>query len=356
MSAKQIKHQMNDPYKLLGVTKTASEDQIKAAYRNLAKKLHPDVSRAKNATAKFQEINEAYALLTDPVKRDRYDKTGSPNPAIIASKNGTYQLDALVVAGEVADIYRSESKVLKICRDHRNNDILENEAKVLKEIYPPDQKEEKKYRYLPKLLDSFKVNSGVVRQVNVFPHLANFYTLEQVRTAYPNGVQIEHAVWMTNRILEGLDFIHTKGYVHGAITPQHIMVHSTDAKVDPWNHGAKIVGFGAATKIGEHIKIMSPTWAGIYPNEVKNKGKAKPDTDIYMAIKLLVYLMGGDPNNDRFALNAPKYLQNFTNGCLYSARHLRPQSAWDLRGELEVLMRKYYGPKKYVHFGMPKVN
>ncbi len=66
-----------DYYEVLGVERGASEEAIKKAYRTLAKKYHPDMNPGdKEAEQKFKEINEAYAVLTDPEKRSRYDQYG----------------------------------------------------------------------------------------------------------------------------------------------------------------------------------------------------------------------------------------------------------------------------------------
>jgi DnaJ-class molecular chaperone len=91
-----------DYYKTLGVPRTATEKEIKAAYRKLARKHHPDVNKNDaKAEARFKEINEANEVLSDPAKRQRYDQLGSdwssyrpgPGPSAGSGVSGGYTVD-----------------------------------------------------------------------------------------------------------------------------------------------------------------------------------------------------------------------------------------------------------------------
>src|SRR5688572_31514323 len=66
-----------DYYKILGLARDASQDEIKRVYRRLARKYHPDVSKETNAEDRFKEVQEAYEVLKDPEKRAAYDQLGA---------------------------------------------------------------------------------------------------------------------------------------------------------------------------------------------------------------------------------------------------------------------------------------
>ena len=72
-----------DYYKILGISKSATEDEIKKAYRKLALKFHPDKNKAPGAEDKFKEVAEAYEVLSDKKKRDVFDQYGEEGLKVI---------------------------------------------------------------------------------------------------------------------------------------------------------------------------------------------------------------------------------------------------------------------------------
>ena len=97
----------NDLYEVLGVDKTASDDEIKKAFRKKARQLHPDVNKEPDAEDRFKELNEAYDVLSDPNKRAQYDRFGTI-PGAAGGGQGYVDLEDLFGGGfGMGDLFSS---------------------------------------------------------------------------------------------------------------------------------------------------------------------------------------------------------------------------------------------------------
>ncbi len=100
-----------DYYEVLGVSRDASQNEIKKAYRKLAKKYHPDVNKSKDANERLQEINEAYSVLSDEKKRAQYDSTGTTYDEEDYSSSGRGSFTGFDFGGfndfDIGDIFKS---------------------------------------------------------------------------------------------------------------------------------------------------------------------------------------------------------------------------------------------------------
>lgn len=94
-----------DYYETLGTSKGASEADLKSAFRNLARKYHPDVSKEPNAEEKFKEINEAYAVLSDVEKRAAYDRFGHAGVQGAGGVPDFTNVDFSDIFGDLGDMF-----------------------------------------------------------------------------------------------------------------------------------------------------------------------------------------------------------------------------------------------------------
>lgn len=353
-----------DLYKLLNVAKDATPKQLKDAFHFIAYNYHPDRNPTPSATEVFKQATAAYEILSDPTKRKQYDLRGTTKPLTIKSRKHTYEVGSLVSKGDIADIYKAKNEkgefvALKVVQEAPNSDLLKNEWSNLEKVFAnPNKKAANNYfRYFINPIETFQIEdaSHARRQANVLEWLDNWWTFTEVRNAHHAQLRIEHAIWMFNRILGGLGFVHKRGVVHGAVVPAHTLAYSSGKEKDPWNHGVKLVDWCYSTAIGTPIKAIVPEFKDFYPPEVFSKKPAIPSTDIYMAAKSIIFVLGGDPKTDQLPKHVPRYLSNFLKGCTLGNQRARPQSAWELHREFKEHIRENFGPKKYVRFDMPAV-
>lgn len=315
------------------------DDEAEAVrrYRRLARLVHPDATGGRTMDA-FIRLNALWRAHS------------GGDTSLITTRRHAYRLGVDPIGGDLAELYQAQPEpgrdvLLKLPRDPRDSDLIEREAVALRQL--PKDGDGRFLPYVPRLVESFRHRdpaTGTRRQGNVIAALDGFHTLTEVRKAFPDGVDPRDAAWMWRRLLVALGFAHRAGVLHGAVLPDHVMIH-------PGDHGLVLVdwcysvpGCYAAADPSGRVPAMVARHADRYPPEVPGRRPASPATDIYMATRCMTDLMG-----DR----APKAMRSFARGCTLPAQNRRPSDAWRLLAELDELLHKLYGPRRFRPFHMP---
>lgn len=266
--------------------------------------------------------------------------------AVLSSRLGAYTTSRVHRVGEVADLVfaNDERCLLKIAIAPSDTDLLESEARVLTELHSKTDEKSKFFRkYLPTLLDSFPLitpESAAPRGVNVLDVAEDHVSLADIRTAYPNGIEVLDAVWMLRRTFEVLGWVHAQGYVHGAVVPEHVLVH-------PVTHGARLVDWVYAVRSGHAMTAISGQHRGMYFPAILRRGQATPSLDVSMAAQTALMLMSD--KNGMQSPDLPASLRTFLGAC--SMGHIA--DGWAAYREYDQILKSLYGPRRYRKFAMP---
>ena len=283
-------------------------------YRRLARLTHPDAMPGDTRAA------AAFAKLAALWQRHLHD--GGP----------------VFASGDVANLYQTRRGLLKLARDPADNDLIEREAAALSRIRLGI--EPRFGAYFPRLLDTQRVKdprTGAERRGNLLGALDGFVSLARVRAAFPDGVDSRDAAWMWRRLLVAIGAAHRAGVVHGAVLPEHVLI-------DPAEHGVVLIDWCYSGQPGDPLPAVVARYRDRYPPEILARQPAGPHTDIWLATACMTELMG-----DR----APAPVAAFARGCMLASPRRRPQDAWQLLGELDGLLGRLYGPRKFRPFAIP---
>ncbi len=261
-----------------------------------------------------------------------------------------YRLGAEIARGDLADLYAAEYDgtepvLLKMPRDPADSDLLDREAVALCQLVVDG---DARFRpYVPRLVETFRHRDGATgepRQVNVITRMEGFHSLAEVRDAFPDGLDPRDVAWMWRRLLVALGFAHRAMVVHGAVLPEHVLIH-------PEQHGLVLVdwcysvpGCYARVDPSRLVPAMIDRYAAWYPEEVPGRRPASPATDIHMATLCMAHLLPDE---------VPKPLGLFIRGCTLAAQRSRPYDAWELLAELDEILEALYGPRRFRPFHFP---
>lgn len=226
---------------------------------------------------------------------------------------------ATLYDGRVAIDGGSGGVVIRVAHSADDNPYLFNEIRMLELLHRQDVGY---WRNLPYMLDRFMAGD----RVGIICRLFEGYSLVQVRESplHKDGLDQRHMVWILDRMLGLLGYVHKLGIVHGAIDPERI-------RVRPSNHNALLSGWGRAVyKPATTGERVIPKGGMFEAPEVGESGIVGPWTDIYGLGKTLIWLLGGDLVANEFPDGVEPKIQQFLLNMVRKNPRARPRDAWQL--------------------------
>jgi hypothetical protein len=349
---------------LAGTERADKKRLLKKQYAILAKMTHPDrVGVAENVLANevFAELASLYRRARIALDAGTYDVAFAhshdvPHSVVITVGTATYRIDPKVFhQGDFSHLHlgvaeNGDAIIAKIATDPTMNQYLVHEATVLARAQK-DVSSKRIQPFMPQYIDSVILTESKNEQyrVNLFAYKPGYVSLTTVREAYPRGVALEDAAWIWRRVLGQAVAAQMLQTVHGAIVPDHVLVH-------PITHEPMHIGWAHAVERpverSAHITTVIDCWRDWYPPEVFTREVPSHQTDLYMAGKTMVYLLGGDVARNQFPSHVPESIERLVRGCLSAKPELRPQSGSTLLREFTAVIEKLWG-RRYRPLSLP---
>lgn len=260
----------------------------------------------------------------------------------------TYAVGEKIHEGIHADVYGgrmsidqgSAGVVMRLAHTPDDNPVLYNEIRVIERLH---REEFGYWRNVPFMFGRFSAGERVGIIYRYFEGL----TLTDLRAdpLHKSGLDQRHVVWVLDRVLGLLGYIHSKGVVHGHIAPDKV-------RVRPSNHNALLTGWGTAVvKPAQTGERIFPVGSVFEAPEVQDGGSVGPWTDIYSLGKTLIWLIGGDPVTNSMPDAVEPKLRMFLLNMVRRSPKGRPQDAWQLY-EAQNRLKDSLWERRFVHLNI----
>lgn len=345
-----IVSQFNSPEELFGDLKGNSKEEkflsLNELYKDLIKKYHPDKFANSEPVIKYLAgqiagiLNELNSQAKGKIEKNTYGIINAVSLSEVSfeikTKKRKYRVYEHFMEGEYSDLYHGEfdkskggtEKVcIKIIRDKNDNDLLRNEIGILKSI---------QHKSLPVYFDEFKSTSGENGLIMRFIKGHDFISILE---KYPDGLDVQHACWILERLLSVLGFMHYNKIIHGNIEPGNIIVRPSD-------HNVFLIDFLFSIP---DAHITDETYGCFTDNysapETHLKKKPIPSSDLYSLGKSILFLLGGDVENNIFPKSIDKRISSFIREFLDPDPIKRAKDAWQLWHRLSDLREQVFGAR-----------
>ncbi|MDF1667206.1 MAG: hypothetical protein P1V97_36010 [Planctomycetota bacterium] len=336
--------------------KAAQKVALNESFRRLALSIHPDLLVAlpkperQFAEDTFKKLVEASKNAQRALENGFYssppsDKTpdSTASQFTLSSRLSSYTLNNRPRAtGASSKLYSGTSRagldvLVKIASNSTNNQSLEREIQFLEKVHSKSDTPEIA-RFIPEVLDTFIINNASKRlRATVFEGHKNLVSVSELIDAYPNGMPAIDAAWVCRRLLGQVCAATMFGVVHCALVPDHLMVGVE-------THDPIHIGWSHAIGIGERKINNEERWKAYYPPELLRKSELDSRSDIYMAGKTMIALLGGDLESNALPATVPGAIAKVIHRCVQFSRSKRyvdgpdaldafSQAAWSLWGK-----------------------
>lgn len=328
------------PFEFFGAVTT--EEELKKEFRRYAKLIHPDMVPEKDkyiAGESFSILDKLYETGLDELAQGIY---GTVDPIQlyrhrtplfeIKIKDETYRFYENVFEGEVAHIFKGASSddivYLKVAIDPADNDLILTEYNVLSSL------RHQSFPYVERRIminDSYSILMREVKGI----------TMPELMVQYPQGVPAEHVMWMLERLLSVVGYLHSNCVVHGNIKPENIIINKD-------NHNVSLLGFSfcipEANTPDAHYQIVNDYYTA---PEVSKTARVLPSSDIYSIGKIAIGLLGGDVDSGGMPISVDVRVRTFIRKMISGSVDDRPNDAWKLWSELIRLRNEVFGTQRF---------
>lgn len=328
------------PEDIFGYNENLTAEELLDFFKAVRKQVHPDKNGdSKESTDSFVILEAMYDEALRKIQSNVYGQSyllriTSVSPPV------HYDVNALFESTPFSDIYTAHSHnavgtslgevLLSVSSEPKLNSYMVAEAKLLDDVYQNPSFAV----YVPQILNSFIYSfNGTQRHINVLDVPQGYVSLETILEAYPGGLPAKDMAWIYRRLLDILGYIHSLGYIHGAVLPCNILVGLGDI------HQVKLINWHCSISLNTPLKARYSAYTYLYPPEIEAKEKVTPSVDLYMAAKCMLMLT--DPGiNERPILG-------FLNSCIIKNIAERPQDSWGVRKQFSMLIDKIWAEREY---------
>jgi hypothetical protein len=328
---------------------------LRKQYAALAALVHPDrVAPSDQALAAtvFTELTALRGRALSAIDAGTYEAPLQAPAAATAhwevvSPLGGYAFSSEPLrTGDLSTLYVGHAKanpaeplLAKLALEPRFNTLLEREAELLRIIQGAKvgSSHAALRPYFPSLVDTVQMpGPGNTRfRLTITRYDPTFVSVADVMAAYPKGLPPPEAAWIGRRIMAQALAARALGVTHGAITPDHVLVH-------PLSHEPRHIGWAHAVRNTRLLHVID-RWRALYPPEVFAKQIVDMRTDLYMAGATIVALLGGDGTAGTIPSSLPPALRTLLRRSLASSPADRPQDGQQFLSDFTRVVRLEWG-------------